>query len=42
MAQELRTASIAIQRSLPSKYQDVSNERLTELAKQLRVSTLHY
>lgn len=38
MAQELRTASIAIQRSLPSKYQDISNEQLKELAKQLRVS----
>ncbi len=38
MAQELRTASIAIQRSLPPKYQDISNERLKELAKQLRVS----
>ncbi|WP_225049565.1 EAL domain-containing protein [Priestia megaterium] len=38
MAQELRTASIAIQQSLPADYHDVSNDELKQLAKKLRVS----
>lgn len=38
MAQELRTASIAIQRSLPADYHDVSNDQLKQLAKKLMVS----
>ncbi|MEI2378573.1 EAL domain-containing protein [Priestia megaterium] len=38
MAQELRTASIAIQQSLPADYHDISNDQLKQLAKKLRVS----
>ncbi len=38
MAQELRTASIAIQQSLPADYHDVSNDELKQLAKKLMVS----
>ncbi|MED4062876.1 EAL domain-containing protein [Priestia megaterium] len=38
MAQELRTASIAIQQSLPADYHDISNDELKQLAKKLRVS----
>ncbi|TCN14115.1 diguanylate cyclase (GGDEF)-like protein [Bacillus sp. BK006] len=38
MAQELRTASIAIQQSLPADYHDISNEELKQLAKKLMVS----
>ncbi|MFS2168935.1 EAL domain-containing protein [Priestia megaterium] len=38
MAQELRTASIAIQQSLPADYRDVSNDELKQLAKKLMVS----
>ncbi|WP_195780941.1 EAL domain-containing protein [Priestia megaterium] len=38
MAQELRTASIAIQHSLPADYHDVSNDELKQLAKKLMVS----
>lgn len=38
MGQELRTASIAIQQSLPADYRDVSNDELKQLAKKLMVS----
>ncbi|WP_377519808.1 EAL domain-containing protein [Priestia megaterium] len=38
MAQELRTASIAIQDSLPADYHDVSNDQLKRLAKKLMIS----
>ncbi|MGG0307087.1 EAL domain-containing protein [Priestia megaterium] len=38
MAQELRTASIAIQQSLPADYHDISNDELKQLAKKLMVS----
>ncbi|MFP7733928.1 EAL domain-containing protein [Priestia aryabhattai] len=38
MAQELRTASIAIQQSLPADYHDISNDQLKQLAKTLMVS----
>lgn len=38
MAQELRTASIAIQQSLPADYRDVTNDELKQLAKKLMVS----
>ncbi|MCL9633542.1 EAL domain-containing protein [Bacillus zanthoxyli] len=38
MAQELRTASIAIQQSLPADYHDVTNDELKQLAKKLMVS----
>ncbi|MEN3769030.1 EAL domain-containing protein [Priestia megaterium] len=38
MAQELRTASIAIQQSLPADYRDVTNDQLKQLAKKLMVS----
>ncbi|MDN3361208.1 EAL domain-containing protein [Priestia megaterium] len=38
MAQELRTASIAIQQSLPADYHDISNDQLKQLAKKLMVS----
>jgi diguanylate cyclase (GGDEF)-like protein len=38
MAQELRTASIAIQQSLPADYRDISNDQLKQLAKKLMVS----
>lgn len=38
MAQELRTASIAIQHSLPADYHDISNDELKQLAKKLMVS----
>ncbi|MEI2426314.1 EAL domain-containing protein [Priestia megaterium] len=38
MAQELRTASIAIQQSLPDDYHDVSNDQLKQLAKKLMIS----
>ncbi|WP_257063008.1 EAL domain-containing protein [Priestia megaterium] len=38
MGQELRTASIAIQQSLPADYRDVSNDELKQLAKKLMIS----
>ncbi|MED3878800.1 putative bifunctional diguanylate cyclase/phosphodiesterase [Priestia megaterium] len=38
MAQELRTASIAIQQSLPADYHDISNDQLKQLAKKLMIS----
>lgn len=38
MAQELRTASVAIQDSLPADYHDVSNDQLKRLAKKLMIS----
>ncbi|MED4179756.1 EAL domain-containing protein [Priestia megaterium] len=38
MAQELRTASIAIQDSLPADYHDVSNDQLKRLAKKMMIS----
>ncbi|PGX78832.1 EAL domain-containing protein [Priestia megaterium] len=38
MAQELRTASVAIQDSLPADYHDVSNDELKRLAKKLMIS----
>ncbi|MDG0060806.1 MULTISPECIES: EAL domain-containing protein [Priestia] len=38
MAQELRTASIAIQQSLPADYHDISNDELKRLAEKLMVS----
>ncbi|MGV4967942.1 EAL domain-containing protein [Priestia aryabhattai] len=38
MAQELRTASVAIQQSLPADYHDVSNDQLKRLAKKLMIS----
>ncbi|MDQ6600062.1 bifunctional diguanylate cyclase/phosphodiesterase [Bacillus salipaludis] len=38
LARELRIASIAIRKALPPRYQDVTNEQLKELAKELRVS----
>ncbi|KKI90789.1 diguanylate cyclase [Bacillus sp. SA1-12] len=38
IGRELRTASIAIRNSLPSTHQDVSNDRLKELATELMVS----
>ncbi|MEK1831848.1 hypothetical protein AAAC51_32080 [Priestia megaterium] len=33
MGQELRTASIAIQQSLPADYHDITNDELKQLAK---------
>ncbi len=38
MGQELRTASIAIQNSLPADYHDISNEQLKQLAEKVMVS----
>ena len=38
MGQELRTASIAIQNSLPADYHDISNEQLKKLAEKVMVS----
>ncbi|WP_160203360.1 EAL domain-containing protein [Priestia megaterium] len=38
MAQELRTASVAIQDSLPADYHDVGNDQLKRLAKKLMIS----
>ncbi|TYR80706.1 EAL domain-containing protein [Priestia megaterium] len=38
LGRELRTASIAIKNSLPSKHEDVTNEQLEKLAKELMVS----
>ncbi|MCA1030273.1 EAL domain-containing protein [Bacillus timonensis] len=38
LAKELRTASIAIQKSLPPNYEDVTNEQLIALSQQLMVS----
>ena len=38
MGQELRTASIAIQQSLPADYHDISNDQLKQLAKKLMIS----
>jgi len=38
MAQELRTASIAIQQSLPADYHNISNDQLKQLAKKLMIS----
>ncbi|GAA3324323.1 hypothetical protein GCM10020331_051730 [Ectobacillus funiculus] len=38
IGRELRTASIAINKSLPSKYEDVTNEQLKALADELMIS----
>ncbi len=38
IGRELRTASIAIRNSLPANYEDISNEQLIELAKEVMVS----
>ena len=38
IARELRTASIAIRNALPSNYEDVSNEQLSQLAEELMIS----
>lgn len=38
IGRELRTASIAIQKSLPSNYEDVTNEQLKTLAEELMIS----
>ncbi|MFP3123921.1 EAL domain-containing protein [Ectobacillus funiculus] len=38
IGRELRTASIAIKKSLPSKYEDVTNEQLKALADELMIS----
>ncbi|MDR7002705.1 EAL domain-containing protein [Neobacillus niacini] len=38
LARELRIASIAIRKALPPRYQDVTNEQLKSLSKELRVS----
>lgn len=38
MGQELRTASIAIQQSLPADYHDITNDELKQLAKKLMIS----
>ncbi|WP_442597636.1 putative bifunctional diguanylate cyclase/phosphodiesterase [Neobacillus sp. D3-1R] len=38
LGKELRTASIAIQKTLPADYNDVTNEQLEQLAKELMVS----
>ncbi|OIK11875.1 GGDEF domain-containing protein [Bacillus sp. MUM 116] len=38
LARELRIASIAIKKALPPRYQDVTNEQLEKLARELRVS----
>lgn len=38
LARELRTASIAIQKALPANHEDVTNEQLSQLANELKVS----
>ncbi len=38
IGRELRTASIAVKKSLPSKYEDVTNEQLKALADELMIS----
>ncbi|TKC19286.1 EAL domain-containing protein [Robertmurraya kyonggiensis] len=38
VGRELRTASIAIRNSLPTRHEDVTNEQLVELAKELKIS----
>ena len=38
LGRDLRMASLAIKQALPSKYQDITNQQLTKLAKEVRVS----